>query len=89
MMVVLWILLLHHTPASRTLGWWPYWPHCTLGMCTWGMHLSSSGEVFALLLTPIHEPRVFGFILVGTSRFDYSNTCSIVVPPWANKEPPP
>ena len=32
-----------------------------------------------------HRPRVFGFILVGTSRFDYNNTCPVVVPPWAGK----
>ena len=30
-------------------------------------------------------PRIFGFISVGTSRFDYNNTCLVVVPPWANK----
>ena len=33
------------------------------------------------------EPHAFGFISVGTSRFDYNNTCPIVVPPWANNEP--
>ena len=32
-----------------------------------------------------HRPRVFGFISVGTSRFDYNNTCPVVVPPWAGK----
>ena len=32
-----------------------------------------------------HRPRVFGFISVGTSRFDYNNTCPVVVPPWASK----
>ena len=33
-----------------------------------------------------NRPRVFGFSSVGTSRFDYNNTCPVVVPPWANKE---
>ena len=33
-----------------------------------------------------NRPYVFGFISVGTSRFDYNNTCPVVVPPWANKE---
>ena len=33
-----------------------------------------------------NRPRVFGFISVGTSRFDYNNTYLAVVPPWANKE---
>ena len=32
-----------------------------------------------------HRPRVFGFISVGTSRFEYNNTCPVVVPPWASK----
>ena len=32
-----------------------------------------------------HRPRVFGFISVGTSMFDYNNTCPVVVPPWAGK----
>ena len=32
-----------------------------------------------------HWPRVFGFISVATSRFDYNNTCPVVVPPWAGK----
>ena len=32
-----------------------------------------------------HRPRVYGFISVGTSRFDYNNTCPVVVPPWAGK----
>ena len=32
-----------------------------------------------------HRPRVFGFISVGTSRFEYNNTCPVVVPPWAGK----
>ena len=34
-----------------------------------------------------NRPRVFGFISVGTSRFDYNNlnTCPVVVPPWASK----
>ena len=34
-----------------------------------------------------NEPGVFGFISVGTSRFDYNNTCPVVVPPWADNEP--
>ena len=34
-----------------------------------------------------NEPRVFGFISVRTLRFDYNNTCPVVVPPWADKEP--
>ena len=38
MMVVLGILWLHPTRASRTLGWWPQWPHWTSGMCGWAMH---------------------------------------------------
>ena len=32
-----------------------------------------------------HQPRVFGFISVGTPRFDYNNTCPVVVFPWACK----
>ena len=32
-----------------------------------------------------HRPRVFDFISVGTSRFDYNDTCPVVVPPWASK----
>ena len=32
-----------------------------------------------------NRPRVFGFISVGTSRFDCSHTCPVVVRPWAKK----
>ena len=32
------ILWLHPTRASRTLGWWPQWPHWTSGLCGWAMH---------------------------------------------------
>ena len=38
MMVVLGIMWLHPTRASRTLGWWLQWPHWTSGMCGWAMH---------------------------------------------------
>ena len=31
-------------------------------------------------------PRFFGFISVGTSRFNYNNTCPVGVPPWADKD---
>ena len=37
-LIVLGILWLHPTRASRTLGWWPQWPHWTSGMCGWAMH---------------------------------------------------
>ena len=36
--------------------------------------------------THLNEPGVFGFISVGTSRYDNNNTCPVVVSPWANKE---
>ena len=36
--------------------------------------------------THLNEPRVFGFISVGTSSFDYINNCPVVVSPWANKD---
>ena len=37
------------------------------------------------LSTNCNRPRVFGFISVGTSRFDDNNTCPVDVPSWANK----
>ena len=84
-MVVLGILWLHPTRAFRTLGWWPQWPHWTLGMCTWLGNALTVHRGGICPTTNPHRPRVFGFISVGTSRFDYNNTCPVVVPPWAGK----
>ena len=84
MMVVLGILWLHHTRASRTLGWRPHWPHWTLGHVWPGKALTVHRGGICPTTNP-NWPRVFGFISVGTSKFDYNNTCLVVVPPWASK----
>ena len=85
-MGLLGILLLGHMGDSRTLelvaplvplAIGDLWPGSALVVHQGGVCPS----------THPNEPRVFGFILVGTSRFDYKNTCPVVVPSWADNEP--
>ena len=71
-------------------------PHNMGTMCVMVLRIAITlSQVHVVLMQPfnarmerrcrrIHRPRVFGFISVGTSRFDYNNTCPVVVPPWTS-----